>query len=228
MSQPEPAARRIPRYGRYVGPARRSLILVLITINTILTKPNGVDGHRAGATAAAVRGPARAGQPATATPTSPTHADEGAAGRVPGVQGARPADPQRLPALRTAPRSCSRCSSTRGSCPAVLGDMQALARSFPGVRFAAVAIKGDRAQMRRLIRSRGLTLPWGSTKTARWRRCTRSRRCPQVTFAYPGGGCRARRCSTRPSRATLRARVAELVAASRARGWSSAPARGAA
>ena len=28
-----------------------------------------------------------------------------------------------------------------GSCPAVLGDLQALAPSFPGVRFAAVAIK---------------------------------------------------------------------------------------
>ena len=33
-----------------------------------------------------------------------------------------------------------------GSCPAVLSDMQALAPSFPGVRFAAVAIKGERAR----------------------------------------------------------------------------------
>ena len=33
-----------------------------------------------------------------------------------------------------------------GSCPRVLSDMQALAPSFPGVRFAGVAIKGDRGR----------------------------------------------------------------------------------
>ena len=39
--------------------------------------------------------------------------------------------------------------------PGVLCDMQALAASFPQVRFAAVAIKGDRRPMRRLIGARG-------------------------------------------------------------------------
>ena len=41
------------------------------------------------------------------------------------------------------------------SCTAVLSDMQALAPSFPGVRFAAVAIKGERAALRKLIAARG-------------------------------------------------------------------------
>ena len=33
-----------------------------------------------------------------------------------------------------------------GSCPRILSDMQALAPSFPDVRFAGVAIKGDRGE----------------------------------------------------------------------------------
>jgi hypothetical protein len=43
--------------------------------------------------------------------------------------------------------------------------------------------------------------------------------CPQVTFAYPGGVVESPALLTRPPIATLRARVRELVAASRARGW---------
>jgi len=43
--------------------------------------------------------------------------------------------------------------------------------------------------------------------------------CPQVTFAYPGGVVQSRALLGRPSRATLRARLNALVAASRARGW---------
>ena len=48
-----------------------------------------------------------------------------------------------------------------GSCTSVLGEMQALVPEFPGVRFAAVAIRDGRAQIRRLVRSRGLTFPVG-------------------------------------------------------------------
>ena len=41
-----------------------------------------------------------------------------------------------------------------GSCSAVVSDLQALVPSFPGVQFAAVAIKGERAALRRLVRPR--------------------------------------------------------------------------
>ena len=43
--------------------------------------------------------------------------------------------------------------------------------------------------------------------------------CPQVTFAYPGGIVQSAALLKRAPIATLRARVRELVAASRARGW---------
>jgi hypothetical protein len=43
--------------------------------------------------------------------------------------------------------------------------------------------------------------------------------CPQVTFAYPGGVVQSAALLHRPTRAVLRARLSELVAAARARGW---------
>jgi hypothetical protein len=43
--------------------------------------------------------------------------------------------------------------------------------------------------------------------------------CPQLTFAYPGGVVQSKALLRRPSKATLRERVGQLVGASRARGW---------
>ena len=48
--------------------------------------------------------------------------------------------------------------------------------------------------------------------------------CPQVSFAYPAGIVQSPALLRTPSLATLRTRVAELVAASKARGWREPPA----
>jgi hypothetical protein len=109
-----------------------------------------------------------------------------------------------------------------GSCPAVLSDLQALVPSFPGVRFAGVAIKASRGQLRRLVRSRGLTLPIGIDSDGALVRLYKVASCPQVSFAYPGGVVQSRALLSRPPLATLRARVSELLAAARARGWGRA------
>ena len=111
-----------------------------------------------------------------------------------------------------------------GSCPAILGDLQALAPSFPGVQFAGVAIRGSRSAVRRLVRSRGLSLPVGIDRDGVLAGLYKLGSCPQVSFAYPGGVVQSPALLARPSRATLRARVSELVAASRARGWKGAAA----
>src|ERR1700730_12083746 len=82
MSTPEPASP--PRYGRYVG-LLALVIVALITVNTIVTKPNGDKGID----------PARP-LPPFAVPLAlgnlvgdadiATTADQGAAGRVPACQ----------------------------------------------------------------------------------------------------------------------------------------------
>jgi len=48
--------------------------------------------------------------------------------------------------------------------------------------------------------------------------------CPQVSFAYPGGLVQSLALESEPTRAALRMRLSELVAAARLRGWRPAPA----
>jgi hypothetical protein len=215
MSQPErtPAA---PRYGRYVG-LLALLILVLITINTIVTKPNGVKGLTPGEQLPPFAVPLALGSLKGDADTA-RHSDEGAAGRVAACQerGSQILNVCRL--YEGAPLLLA-LFVDGGSCPDVLGDIQALAPAFPGVRFAAVALKGDRGSVRKLIRSRGLRLPVGLDEDGALAALYKVATCPQLTFAYPGGEVQSPAILSRPSRATLRTRLDELVVAARARGW---------
>jgi AhpC/TSA family len=222
MSRPEP--RRAPRYGGYAG-LLAVLILVLITINTIVTKPNGVKGLAPGEQLPPFAVPLALGNLSGDADTA-TRADEGAAGRVPACKERGPQILNVCQLYEGAPVVLALFVDS-GSCAAVLGDMQALSGSFAGVRFAAVAIKNGRSQIRRLVRTQALTLPVGLDSDGALAALYKVATCPQVTFAYPGGEVQSKALLARPSRATLRRRVAELVAASRARGWKQpAPARG--
>ena len=172
------------RYGRYVG-LLGLVILALITINTALTKPNGATGIPPGQPLAPFAVPLASGN-LNGDANVATHADQGAAGRGAGVHRARAAGPQHLPALRTRDRWCSRCSSTGAPARRILSDMQTLAPSFPGVGFAAVAIKGERSQLRRLVRSRGLTLPVGIDSDGALARALQGGQLPAGELRLPG------------------------------------------
>jgi hypothetical protein len=104
-----------------------------------------------------------------------------------------------------------------GSCASVLSRLQALAPSFPGVRFAAVAIKGARAQLRRLIHIHDLRLPVGIDGDGRVAGLYSVYTCPQVNFAYRGGKVQSKALLGEASLASLRVRVSALVEAQRAR-----------
>jgi hypothetical protein len=106
-----------------------------------------------------------------------------------------------------------------GSCERVVSELQALAPSFPGVEFAAVAIRGERASLRKLIASKHLTLPVGFDPEGLLEPLYQVLTCTQIDFGYPGGVVQSRALITPPPPATLRARVRELVAAAEARGW---------
>jgi hypothetical protein len=214
MSTPEPAAP--PRYGRYVG-LLALLILALITVNTIVTKPNGAKGIEPGHPLPPFAVPLALGNVVGDADVA-TSADQGAAGRVPACQ---ERGPQILNVCQLYERGpvVLALFVDSGSCSAVVSDLQALAPSFPGVQFAAVAIKGERAALRRLVRTRGLSLPVGVDRDGALAGLYKVATCPQVTFAYPGGLVQSRALLSRPAVATLRGRVSELLAASRARGW---------
>jgi hypothetical protein len=204
------------RYGRYVG-ILGVLIVVLITINTILTKPNGATGIEPGRPLAPFAVPLAQGD-VNGDADVATHADEGAAGR-------RPACSERGVGILNICELYERGPVVlalfvdSGSCPRILSDLQALAPAFPGVRFAGVAIKGDRAQVRKLVKARSLSIPVGFDEDGALAALYKVASCPQVSFAYPGGVVQSKALLERPAPATLRARVGELVAAARARGW---------
>jgi peroxiredoxin len=62
---------------------------------------------------------------------------------------------------------------------------------FPSVRFAAVAIRGDRADLRRTVRERGWTLPVAHDRDGAVTNLYRVAVCPATTFAARGGTVRS-------------------------------------
>jgi hypothetical protein len=99
-----------------------------------------------------------------------------------------------------------------GSCPDVLSEMQQLSTEFPQVRFAAVAIKGDRGAVRDIIHKRGLSFPVGLDEDGALAALYKVASCPQVSFAKRGGVVQSKAILGNPSQSELRARVQSLVA----------------
>ena len=207
MSRPE------PRYGRYVG-LLALVILVLITINTIVTKPNGAKGIEPGHAIPPFAAPLASGT-LNGDVNVATHADEGTAGRIPACSVREPGALNVCELYRGKPLVLA-LFVEGGSCPDVLSRMQTLTRAFPAVSFAAVALKGERGPLLTLMRKRGLSnvqvafdsdgILAGLYKVAS---------CPQVSFVLPGGTVQSPALLNTPSLATLRARVQELEAAAR-------------
>jgi hypothetical protein len=215
----DPAIVPSQHYGRYAG-LLALVILVLITLNTILTKPNGASGVSPGRQMPPFAVPLVRGSLVGAADVA-TRPNEGAAGRVPACE-LREAQVLNVCQLYERGPVVLALFIQGGSCAAILGDMQKLVPAFPGVQFAAVAIKGDRRSLRRLARAAGLTFPLGIDEEGSLAALYSLASCPQVTFAYPGGAVQSRALLQRPALADLRSRVASLVAGSRARGWSPA------
>jgi hypothetical protein len=211
-SQPLPQT----HYGRYVG-VLGLIALVLITINTALTKPNGATGIPPGQPLAPFAVPLVTGNLRGAADVA-THPNQGTAGRVPACR-ERGSQILNICELYEQGPVVLALFVDSGSCPAVLGDLQALVSSFPGVRFAAVSIMGNRGALRRLVRSHGLTMPVGIDNDGALAALYKLASCPQVSFALPGGTVQSGALLRRLPPAQLRARVSELVAASRRRGW---------
>ena len=211
-----PAPVQAQHYGRYVG-LLALVILVLITVNTILTKPNGLGGVPPGSQLPAFAVPLVLGNLQGDADVA-TRPNEGEAGKVPACQLRGPQILNVCALYEHAPLVLA-LFVDGGSCPQVLSDMEALAPSYPGVSFAAVAIRGSRSDLRGLVRSRGLTYPVGLDEEGTLASLYKLASCPQVNFAYPGGVVYSRPLLGRPAPAVLRARVSELVAAARSRGW---------
>jgi hypothetical protein len=208
-----------PRYGRYVG-LLAIMILVLITINTIVTKPNGASGVAPGQALPQFAVPLATSNLKGDADVA-THANDGEAGKVPACRERGAEILNVCQQFEHAPLVLA-LFVDEGSCASVLASMQSLGADFPGVRFAAVSIRGSRTQLRRLIASRRLSFPLGIDEEGTLAALYKVASCPQVTFALPGGIADGKALLTTPSESTLRRRTQQLVAAAQARGWKGA------
>ncbi len=205
------------RYGPYLA-VLGLVILVLVAIDTTLTKPTGVAGVQPGRVLPPFAVPLATGE-VNGDANVATRANDGEAGKRPACS-VRGVGILNVCQLYEQGPVVLALFVDAGSCPAVLTDMEALAPSFPGVRFAAVAIKGERGSLRKLVRSRGLAhVSVGIDEDGALATLYKLASCPQVTFAYPGGVVQSKALLTRPPPPTLRARVRELVLDAQARGW---------
>jgi len=202
------------RYGRYTGLLGLVVLLALI-LHSVLISPTDPTGIPPGQRLAPFAVPLALGSlPGDADIA--VHADEGSNGRVPACA-ERGAQILNVCQLYEQGPVVLALFVDSGSCTKVLDQMQSLAPAFPGVRFAAVAIRGERGQLRKLVHARGLTLALGVDSDGAVAALYKVFSCPQVNFSYPGGVVQSKALLGESTLATLRARVSELVAASRAR-----------
>jgi hypothetical protein len=209
--------RRSTGSGRYLG-AAGLILFVLVSVSFLLRGGTGGGGVTPGQPLPQFALPLVSGDVKGEADIA-TRPDQGAAGRHPACSVRGPGILNVCELYERSPLVLALFIEV-GDCADVLHDMQALAPSFPGVRFAAVAITGDRARLRSFLASHGLTLPVGiDSGDDVLGQLYRVVTCPQLTFVYPGGRVQGKQLDARPSRAALRARVAALVAASYAAGW---------
>jgi AhpC/TSA family len=203
-----------PRYARYAG-VLGVVVLVAIFVNSLFVNRTDVAGIAPGQRLAPFAVPLALGT-LSGDADIAAHANEGSDGRVPACA-ERGSEILNVCQLYERGPVVLALFIDAGSCASVLGEMQALVAQFPSVRFAAVAIRGERAQLRRLVRAQGLTLPVGLDSDGAVAARYKVFSCPQVNFAYPGGVVQSKALLSNPSLASLRARVSELVSASNAR-----------
>jgi hypothetical protein len=202
------------RYGRYAGLVGL-IVLVGLVVHGVFISPSDPSGLPAGARLPPFAVPLVRGQ-LVGDADIAAHADEGENGRVPACA-ERGAQILNVCQLYEGGPLVLAFFVDSGSCPEVLTSMQTLTRTFPGVHFAAVAIRGERTQLHALLAARHVTLPVGIDSDGAVGALYKVFTCPQVNFAYRGGVVQAKALLGDGSLASLRARVRALVAAGAAR-----------
>ncbi len=204
------------RYGIWIV-ALAGVLLIAFTLHVALGSHKGASGIPPGARVPPFAAPLAIGGPPGEVDIAP-RANDGLAGRVAACS-ERGAGILNICQLYERGPVVLALYFDAGSCARVLSEMQQLTSSFPQVSFAAVAVKEEAAPVAHLVRSRRIELPVGVDREGRLGGLYTMVSCPQIAFVYPGGIVQSAALLGTPSPTTLRARVAELLAAARARGW---------
>jgi hypothetical protein len=204
------------RYGWFVGVVL-VLVIAYVTLNTARSNGPGSTGVRAGDP-----------MPPFAAPlaTGTVIGDVNVARRSgQGAAGARPACRVRGAAILNVCALWERGPvvlaflATRGArCTAELDTLDRVRAAHPGVQFAAVSIRGNRDEVRTLVRRHHWGFPVGWDRDGILANLYGVAVCPQVTYALPGGRVTATSIGE-IGRADLDRRIAALERAARAAGW---------
>jgi hypothetical protein len=219
-SSQQPAGAPTTRYAKYVG-AFAVALLVLIAINTLATTPNGSRGVEPGKPLPPFAVPLATGT-LNGDANIATRPNEGRAGRVPACS-VRGPQVLNICALYERGPVVLVLFVNGGDCPRTLDTLARALPGFAGVQAAAVALRGNRASLRRLVVAHGWSYPVGYDHDGALANLYRVVACPQLTFAYAGGVVQGRPLLRTPTVAVLRARLSLLVSQSRARGWRPTP-----
>jgi len=179
----EPAGRSRPTW--IVGVAV-VVALAYITLNTLRTEAPGSRGVEAGAQLPPFAAPL-ALSVLTGDANLATRPD---AGR----QGARPACSVRGPDVLNSCELAERgpvvlafLAVRSDACVSQVDALERVRSSYPDVSFAAVAIRGDRDELRTFVRRRGWELPVAHDTDGGVANAYAVAICPTLTFAYRGG-----------------------------------------
>jgi hypothetical protein len=162
------------------------VVLAYITLNTLRTESVGSRGLAAGARLPPFAMPLAASR-SDGDANIATRPDSGA-------EGARPACTVRGPEILNVCELAERgpvvlaflvIRSRR--CEEQVDVLDRIAPRHPGVRFAAVSVRGDHEQLRRTVRERGWRLPVGYDHDGAVANLYGVAVCPTVTFAARGG-----------------------------------------
>ncbi|MEA2393745.1 MAG: hypothetical protein QOJ82_1636 [Solirubrobacteraceae bacterium] len=212
---PRPPA-RASRYGWFVGVVAL-LLLAYVSLNTLRSAPVGSRGLAVDQRVPPFAAPLALGR---------LQGDVNVARRPgQGAAGARPACQVRGPDILNSCQLAERGPfvlaflATRGArCTRELDRLEQARRRHPDVQVAAVAIRGDRGELRTLVRSHGWRFPVAWDHDGILANLFGVAVCPQLTYALPGGAVQATTVGELRE-GELDRRLGALARAARARGW---------
>jgi len=215
---PQPDRRAGPRVSWMVG-ALMVLVIAYVTLNAARTEGPGSRGVPAGEVLPPFAMPLAASAREGDANVSRTGGSDGA-GRVPACT-VRGPDVLNSCALAERGPVVLAFLVTRGGsrCEDQLDRIEAVRARFPGVQFAAIAVRGDRGALRGLIRERGWGFPVGYDHDGLVANVYGVAVCPTLVFAYPGGRVMDSALGSLGERELI-ARVRALSTAARERGWT--------
>lgn len=144
-----------------------------------------------------------------------TRAGQGAAGDRPACRVRGPGVLNSCDLVRGRPAALAFFVPGRARCVTELDRLSRASRTVPGVRVAAVALRGDRRELAGVVRDHGWRFPVAHDRDAVLGNLYGVAVCPQITYLLPGGDVQGTTVGEL-STAELTVRLRELVTAARA------------